>query len=249
MAKLPDDPDLMARTVVDIAAASFSNARTLHTSAQAVLDGHQWPTAFSIGALALEEIGKASLCMTMLIMPPAEREAFRPAFEKAFTSHQAKALFAHIILAVTAEETPASLEQLVEEAVAFARQTNALKFRGLYVDYTDTGALLKPDAVDEAEAKWMVATVATVLTESEPAEAAVSEPDLYLEALRTWQSEVDTAALHAYFEENLQEAIGHVQAFVRDDVAPPALFLGATFTDTIATAQAELAEEKPKALG
>ncbi|WP_406201133.1 hypothetical protein OG920_43320 [Streptomyces europaeiscabiei] len=37
MAKLPTDPDVMPRTVVDIAAASFTNARDLLTRARAVL--------------------------------------------------------------------------------------------------------------------------------------------------------------------------------------------------------------------
>ncbi|MEC4015720.1 AbiV family abortive infection protein [Streptomyces sp. H27-D2] len=181
MAKLPNDPDLMARTVIDIASASFTNARALLTSARAVLDGHQWPTSFSIGALALEEIGKGALCMTLLIMSPADREEFRPAFDKAFTNHQTKAEFAHLVLAMAAEKVPASLEQLAEEAIASARQTNAVKFRGLYVDYTDAGALLKPDdSIDEAAARQMIAVVTAALADAEYAEAAVADPDAYL---------------------------------------------------------------------
>ncbi|WP_433860202.1 AbiV family abortive infection protein [Streptomyces kronopolitis] len=237
MAKLPDDPDLMARTVVDIASASFTNARALLASAQAVLNGHQWPTSFAIGALALEEIGKAALCMTLLIMSPTEREEFRPDFEKAFTNHQAKAMFAHLVLAMTAEEVPASLEELAEAVITSARRTNAVKFRGLYVDYTNTGALLKPDTIDEAAARWMVATVTTALAEAEPAEAAVAEPDRYLDYIRQWQSEVDVAAFEAYLETDPQECFAHIRALVRDDVLPPAKFrgfLGATLAEGIA---------------
>ncbi|MFE4829939.1 AbiV family abortive infection protein [Streptomyces sp. NPDC056672] len=241
MAKLPDDPDLMARTVVDIASASFTNARALLTSAQAVLDAHQWPTSFSIGALALEEIGKAGLCTTLLIMPPAEREEFRPEFEKAFTNHQTKAMSAHLVLAMSADKVPASLEQLAQDVIASARQTNAVKFRGLYVDYTDAGALLKPDTIDEAAARWMISTVTTALAESELAEAAVAEPDVYLALVRQWQSEVDIAALETYLETNPQEFAAHVHALVRDDVIPPTMFLGATLAERIATANTTLA--------
>jgi AbiV family abortive infection protein len=241
MAKLPDDPDLMARTVVDIASASFTNARALLTSAQAVLDGHQWPTSFSIGALALEEIGKAALCMMLLGMPPAEREEFRPDFEKAFTNHQMKATFAHLVLAMSAEKVPASFEQLAADAIASARQTNAVKFRGLYVDYTDAGALLKPDDIDEAAARLMIATVTTALAESDLAEVAISEPDVYLALLRQWQSEVDLAALETCLMTDPQGFVAHIRALVRDDVLPPAMFLGTTLTERFATAHAALA--------
>lgn len=108
MAKLPLNPGVMERMVVDIAAASLKNARALLASAQTVLDAQHWPTSFSFAALALEEVGKASLCMTMLAMPPAVREEFRPDFEKAFTSHQAKAEFAHMVLGMVDEKVPAS---------------------------------------------------------------------------------------------------------------------------------------------
>ncbi|MET9584675.1 AbiV family abortive infection protein [Streptomyces sp. NPDC006539] len=70
MAKLPTDPHEMERIVVGPAAAAFKNARDMLTSAQAVLDAQIWPTAFSMAALALEEVGKAALCMTMLGKSP-----------------------------------------------------------------------------------------------------------------------------------------------------------------------------------
>ncbi|MER6162708.1 AbiV family abortive infection protein [Streptomyces sp. NPDC001868] len=236
MAKLPTDPDVMARTVVDIAAASFTNARALLTSAQAVLDTHQWPTAFSIAALALEEVGKAAMCMMMLSMPPAVREQFRPQFEKAFIDHRTKAEFAHLILGMVSEETPASLDQLMTDAIASARKSNAVKFRGLYVDYTDTGVLLTPASVGEREARWMVATVTTALAESVDTEAAVADPDVLLDFFREWQDGVDLQALGAYVENAPEEFIGHIRAFVRDDVPPPADFLGPALAGKLAAA-------------
>ncbi|WP_179202324.1 AbiV family abortive infection protein [Streptomyces caniscabiei] len=226
MAKLPLDPDVMARTVVDIAAASFTNARVLLTSAQAVLDTQQWPPAFSMAALALEEVGKAAMCMMMLAMPPPEREQFRPDFEKAFIDHRTKAEFAHFILGVSADGVSASLDQMMANAIAAARRSNAVKFRGLYVDYTTTGDLLTPDAVGEKEARWMVATVATVLAESVDTEAAVADPDALLGFFRDWQDDVDLDALRAHVENDPEGFIGHIRALVRDDVPPPAFLLG-----------------------
>ncbi|WP_330346672.1 AbiV family abortive infection protein (plasmid) [Streptomyces europaeiscabiei] len=236
MAKLPTDPDVMARTVVDIAAASFTNARALLTGAQAVLDTRQWPTAFSVAALALEEVGKAAMCMTMLAMPPTMREQFRPQFEKAFVDHRTKAGFAHLILGVVAEAMPASLDQLMADAIESARKSNAVKFRGLYVDYTDTGVLLTPASVGEKEARWMVATVTTALAESVDTEAAVADPDVLLDFLSEWQDGVDFHALEAYVESATEEFIGHIRAFVRDDVPPPADFLGPALARKLAAA-------------
>ncbi|WP_164904798.1 AbiV family abortive infection protein [Streptomyces cyaneus] len=241
MAKLPLDPHLMERTVVDLAAAAFKNARALHTSAQAVLDAHQWPASFSFAALALEEVGKAALCMMTLSMPPAVREEFRPDFEKAFTHHQTKAEFAHLVMAMAGDDVPASIEQLVDDVVAAARRTNAVKFRGLYVDYTDTGALLQPQDVGESDARWMVAAVTAALAEACPAEDAVAEPDVFLDFMRQWQDSVDLDALGAYVEAAPEQFLTQVRAMVRDDVSPPDLFLGPVLAEQVAAADTRAA--------
>ncbi|MEV5880610.1 AbiV family abortive infection protein [Streptomyces sp. NPDC052101] len=239
MAKLPTDPRLMERMVVDVAAAAFKNARALLTSAQAVLDAHQWPASFSFGALALEEVGKAAMCMMMLAMPPTVPEEFRSGFDKAFTNHQAKAEFAHLVLGMFADEVPASLQQLMDDAIASARQTNNVKFRGLYVDYTDTGALLEPDTVvNESQARWMVTAVTTALAWSNPVEAAVAEPDIYLDFVHQWQDGVDFDALGAYVTASPDQFIAHIRALARDDVPPPTLFLGIALAEQLTAANA-----------
>ncbi|MEV5957503.1 AbiV family abortive infection protein [Streptomyces sp. NPDC051987] len=238
MAKLPLDPHLMERTVLDLAAAAFKNARALHTSAQAVLDAYQWPAAFSFAALALEEVGKAALCMMTLSMPPTVREEFRLDFEKAFTHHQIKAEFAHLVMAMTGDDVPASIEQLLNDVVAAARRTNAVKFRGLYVDYTDTGTLLQPEDVSESEARWMVATVTTALAEARAAEDAVAEPDVFLDFIRQWQDSVDLEALGAFVEASPDQFLAQVRAMVRDEVSPPDLLLGPVLAEQVAAADA-----------
>ncbi|MFE5687696.1 AbiV family abortive infection protein [Streptomyces sp. NPDC056512] len=249
MAKLPDDPALMARTLLDIASASFANARALLTSAEAVLDESQWPTSFSLGALALEEVGKAFLCMGLMGMRPVDREEARSTFEQAFTNHLAKAALAHIALAMTTGEVPASLEQLLEEAIEAAHRTNAVKFRGLYVDYTDAGALLKPDSIDEATAREMFATVTSALAVTELVEIAASNPDRSLDLYRQFHSEVDQVALEQHIDANPQEFFGHIRALVHDDVIPPPAFVGPTLSERLAAAQAALtAEDRPRAV-
>ncbi|SHH40204.1 AbiV family abortive infection protein [Streptomyces sp. 3214.6] len=87
-------------------------------------------------------------------MPPAVRDEFRSGFDKAFTNHQAKAEFAHLmILGMIADDVPASLQQLLDDAIASARQTNDVKFRGLYVDWTGTGVLPAPSSASSRLAR------------------------------------------------------------------------------------------------
>ncbi|MCX4564690.1 AbiV family abortive infection protein [Streptomyces phaeochromogenes] len=240
MAKqLPIDPQLMERTVVDIAAAAFKNARSHLTSAQAVLDAQQWPKAFSFAALGLEEVGKAALCMMMLAMPPAVREEFRSDFAKAFTSHEAKTEAAHLVLGMVADAVPASLQQLQDDVVASARRTHAVKLSGLYVDYTDTGTLLLPDTISEIDARLMVTTLTTALAQSRDAEAAVADdPDAYLDALHQWQDDMDFDALGTDIEKNPDQFLTQVRAFVRDDIPPPACLLGTQLSGRLSEADA-----------
>ncbi|MDF2435147.1 MAG: AbiV [Mucilaginibacter sp.] len=237
MPKLPTDPQALERTVLELAAASFVNARKLHQAAQAVLDQELWPGAFSWSALAAEEVGKAVLCISLLAMPPALREQARADFHKAFTDHQAKAGFAHFVLAVGAEEMPASMEQMLDDVVKAARQTNAMKFRGLYVDYTDTGALLQPEDVGEDAARFMVGTVARLLEESALAESSVTDdPDDYLDFLHQWQDSVDYEALGAFVDAEPLAFLAAVRAFIRDDAPPSALILGDRLAEQVAAA-------------
>jgi AbiV family abortive infection protein len=238
MAKLPLDPGVMERRVVDIAAASLKNARDLLTSAQAVLDAQQWPRSFSFAALALEEVGKASLCMTMLTMPPAVREEFRPDFEKAFISHQAKAEFAHLVLGMVDEKVPASVQQMLDDVVTAARRTNAVKFRGLYVDYTHTGDLLQPDTVGESDARLMVTTVTAALAASRFAESAVADPDVFLDFLHQCQNAVDFDALGTHVAATpLDELLTQLRTAAREDVLSPSMFQGTALADLLAAAE------------
>ncbi|WP_307718003.1 hypothetical protein [Streptomyces sp. V4I23] len=57
---------------------------------------------------------------------------------------------------------------MLEDVIEFSSRTNVVKFRGLYVDYTNAGEPLKPDDVTEEQAGWMVSTVTTALAEARP---------------------------------------------------------------------------------
>ncbi|MFE5144277.1 hypothetical protein ACFRDV_42835 [Streptomyces fagopyri] len=139
---------------------------------------------------------------------------------------------------MVADKVPASFEQLLNDVVASARRTNAVKFRGLNVDYMITGALLEPEDVSESDARWMVSTVAAALAAAGPAENAAADPDAFLDLIHQWQSSVDFDALGTYVEASPNEFLTHIRAAARDDVDPPDVLLGPVLAEKVAAANA-----------
>jgi AbiV family abortive infection protein len=247
MAKLlPTDPQDLERAVLELAAASFRNARKLQQAAVAVLDQELWPGALAWAALAAEEVGKAGLCIGLLTTPRALREPAIAEFNRGFNHHQTKASIAHLLLTMDAEELPASWEQLIDGVTEAARTTHSMKMRGLYVDYTpDTGALLAPEDIGEDAARFMVATVDRLLTASVPAEASISDPD-YLDVLHLWHESMDFEALQERFETDPIAFLGEIQAMARDEVPPSAAWFGERLAEQMAAAsRAELPPAPP----
>ncbi|UWE10214.1 AbiV family abortive infection protein [Actinacidiphila bryophytorum] len=248
MAKLlPTDPQDLERAVLELTAASFRNARKLQQAAVALLDQELWPGALAWAALAAEEVGKAGLCISLLTTPRALREPAIAEFNRGFNHHQTKASIAHLLLAMDAEELPASWEQLIDGVTEAARTTHRMKMRGLYVDYTpDTGALLAPEDIGEDAARFMVATVDRLLAASLPAEASISDPDNYLDFLHQWHEGMDFEALQERFEADPMAFLGEIHAMAHDDVPPSAAWFGERLAEQMAAAsRAELSPAPP----
>lgn len=196
-----------------------------------------WPSAFAWAALATEEVGKAGLCIGLLTTPPALREQAVAEFHQAFNHHLTKGGFAQFILAIGAEELPASWEQMIQKVADAARLTHTMKMRGLYVDFTDTGALLAPEDIGEDAARFMVATVDRLLEQSTGVEASVTQdPGGYLDFLRQWHHGMDYEALMARVEADPLAFVSEVRAFARDDVPPSAAILGERLAEQVAAA-------------
>jgi AbiV family abortive infection protein len=237
MPKLPTDPQEMEQTVVGLAAAAFDNARMMHRSAQVLLEQGLWAPAFSWAALATEEVGKAVICIGLLTTPRAIQGPAVDEFHKAFNHHVTKAGFAHFVLAISAEQMPASWERMLQEVAEAARQTHLMKMRGLYVDYDDNGTLLEPKDVGEDAARFMVATVTRLLEQSAPAEASVTEdPDAYLYFVREWQDGIDYESLQARVDEDPMAFLAEVRGFARDELPPSPAILGERLAEQIAAA-------------
>lgn len=141
----------------------------------------------------------------------------------------------------------ASIEQLLRDVIESAHRANAVKFRGRYVDYTDTGDLPEPDDVGEDQARWMVASVARLLQDSAPAGSAVTgDPDDYLYYLRQWQESMGYQALETRVAAAPMDFLAEVRAFARDEAPPSPAILGERLAEQIAAAsRSELPAGEP----
>ena len=160
---LPSSQDLEG-----LARAAFVNSRQQLASAELLLERAHWPVAHALATLALEEVGKAFLC----IFSSASPEIFRDFFWKVFVSHTIKLQIAHFALAPmaagTSEQPAPDVAQAIMGFGQLARDNHSMKMRGLYVDYTDE-AVLDPAEVTEQDAQSMVTLARAALDHLAPA--------------------------------------------------------------------------------
>lgn len=155
--ELPDDLHL-----IEAITAAVASAREKHRAAAAlVATGGSWPSAFTLAALGFEELGKANLCLSVIMMRDIpDIETFVPEFWNAFNgpgAHRAKSEAAHFLLRMFGSSLPLPVyEQVTREVSEAAEATNAKKFRAIYVDFAaDDDAVLPPTDVTEQEAREM----------------------------------------------------------------------------------------------
>ncbi|WP_228978576.1 AbiV family abortive infection protein [Streptomyces sp. DH12] len=233
MTKLPEGDDETDRLLVQLATEAVKNARSLQASARAVRDGRQWPMAFSVAALALEELGKSSLCVSMLGMPDAMRAEMRPKFPRFFNSHEAKAACAHALLAMVAGPVPESVDRLMEEAIMAAASTNAVKFRGLYVDYTAIGDILTPQDVTAEQAQQMIDIVEAALEQAVAVEESMERPDVYLGLVRRMRASEGYLRAFNGWEEDADHLLTQTRALAQDEVSLDDAFDGTPMGEVI----------------
>lgn len=142
-----------------LAREAVRNAARLHTDARLLFDNERWASAHGLGVLALEEVGKAALCLGALSYTPDQAMDFW----KDFRSHHAKLRLAvgtfHALISV---DHSASMEALVERATVEAQSEHALRLRGLYVDHNE-GDVDTPETVKQEAARRLLDTLGTFL--------------------------------------------------------------------------------------
>ncbi|MET9321985.1 AbiV family abortive infection protein [Streptomyces sp. NPDC003038] len=219
MTSLPTDPDIADRVLLDLGREAFKHARELLRAARLVLDAEIWSVAYANAALALEEIGKGVMCTAILPLPDGKRQEEMEAFRARVTDHGAKSFCAQLVLGMAGEGAPDSVEELFKQADRNARRTNKNKFRGLYVDYKNTGHILRPSDITKTQATELIATAEKALAISEGAEDALSRPDLYMQLIRHVRAGAADGVWEVLTEEAGQVALA-MPAVARDELSP-----------------------------
>jgi len=115
MGKTTPVPDLDA--LGDLALAAARNARRLLGDAEVLLKPGRWPSAYSLAVLALEEAGKAWMCVTAMMVPDNVRpewphgELIAKHADKLMAAHVVAHLFASVD---TGDDMIASLAEISE---------------------------------------------------------------------------------------------------------------------------------------
>jgi AbiV family abortive infection protein len=146
-----------------LAAAAEGNAADLAADARLLLEAGRFARAHALATLALEELGKRTLCNEVLAGKLDER-----GFRKAWSNHLAKLDRSHVeaILSANSEE----------RIFAWYEDDATMKMRGLYVDANPVdadGAPLTPSDVDRDAARGIVET-AEAASGTAPAPVAVA---------------------------------------------------------------------------
>ncbi|MGW2018745.1 AbiV family abortive infection protein [Streptomyces sp. NPDC001927] len=218
MATLFPDPEATDRVLVNLADEAQKHAREQLRAAKAILGAGIWPIAFANAALALEEMGKSILCLSVLTWPDAKRQEAAEGFKAAVNDHEFKAFCVYFVLGIVGEEPPEGLEQLFKKARTNARQTNRRKFRALYADSNATGHVLSPQDVTEEQAGEMVRIVEKVVGLSQDAADALADPDAYLAFLRQMRVMDPSGSMWDATEDDVAGVISAMRAIVLGEV-------------------------------
>jgi len=142
--------------------ASLRNAQDLLADARLLASAGRFPTAHAVATLALEEAGKASLCILVLL--PSIGVLDSEGFWRSWRDHAAKLMWAASVLSVLIDEPDGPLAQMLARLTDEARAAHLRKLRGFYVDYSsEDAAVLLPSEIGAEEARAVMSDVQAAL--------------------------------------------------------------------------------------
>lgn len=147
------------RQLLQLAHHAVVNSMELLDDASLLLQHGRWSRSHALAVLALEELGKAGLCLAAL----AYEESQSRDFWKDFTHHPSKLLQAGAILEFLGGDHASATAAVVAQIQTEATREHARKLRGLYVDLSRSGAVELPDEVDEEAARRVIGHVRKVV--------------------------------------------------------------------------------------
>jgi AbiV family abortive infection protein len=143
------------------AAAAARNACDLVEDAELLACAGRLARAYSLAGLAVEEVGKADSLAGLAAMP--ENLRARAPVRRMLEWHQMKLVVGHLIATVQfsppgkatrlATMPMSEVAEMLDNAQAFAEDTDRLKRRGLYVDVDHSGQIREPSELTAAEVR------------------------------------------------------------------------------------------------
>jgi AbiV family abortive infection protein len=153
--------DAPVRALAYGAVAAARNARGLVEDAELLSGAGRLARAYSLAGLAVEEVGKAGSLAALAAMPENLR-AGAPV-GRLLAWHQLKLVKGMVTAdlpfgppdkaAKFATMPPSELAEILDDAQAFAEDTDRLKQRGLYVDVDGSGGIREPSEVTAAQVR------------------------------------------------------------------------------------------------
>ena len=175
--------------LVRYAAKAARNASDLAEDAELLVSAGRYGRAYSLAALAVEEVGKSGGLLALAMMPDEMR--VRAPVRELLEWHALKQM-GGLLTGVLEMSTPGvtdrlagtstgQLAELLSGVAAQARDADQAKKRGFYVDMDDAGQIREPSEVSEAEAREAIArarhavTAASMLNDPS-AQARLADP-------------------------------------------------------------------------
>jgi AbiV family abortive infection protein len=153
--------DAPVRALAYGAVAAARNARGLVEDAELLSGAGRLARAYSLAGLAVEEVGKADGLAALAAMPESLRA--QAPVGRMLEWHQMKLVTGQLVAVVPASVPGKSarlatmplgeVAEILDDAQAFAENTDRLKQRGLYVDIDRHGHIREPSEVTAAEVR------------------------------------------------------------------------------------------------
>jgi AbiV family abortive infection protein len=209
--QIPPLPDL-AR----ITQAALFNARDLLADARTLTKAGSWPRAHALAVLALEETGKAGICIQS--MPPFGQRTARE-FWKAFNSHESKLEVARGVLELLVRESARPVIEMYERLTVVSKSDHVRKMSGLFADYNN-GRVATPAEITPTEAETMISDTQLALDFHMRAWGDAQAPARIVERLAEAGPDMAAfmAALDTAMDEDPEAALRRARQFIHEQL-------------------------------
>lgn len=199
-----------------ITQAALFNARDLIADARALANAGSWPRAHALAVLALEETGKAGICVQS--MPPFGQRTARE-FWKAFNSHESKLEVARGVLEFLIRDSTRPVIEMYERLTVVSKTDHVRKMGGLYVDYNN-GRITTPAEITPTEAETMISDAQLTLDFHMQVWGDAQAPARIVERLAEARADMAAfmAALHTAMDDEPEAALRRAREFIHEQL-------------------------------